>query len=104
MNPPYGREIGDWVNKLTEAFVSGDVTEAIALVPGRIDTEWYRKLTRYARLVCHISGRLTFIGNNDPAPFPSVVAYLGDNDAGFYEVFGGLGEIWQLVTQEMIGV
>jgi hypothetical protein len=43
MNPPYGRVIGVWMSKLAAAFASGHVTEAIALVPARVDTRWWRE-------------------------------------------------------------
>jgi hypothetical protein len=39
MNPPYGREIGDWVEKLCSEHEARRVTEAIALLPSRTDTQ-----------------------------------------------------------------
>ncbi|MDQ3562709.1 MAG: hypothetical protein M3436_00740 [Pseudomonadota bacterium] len=96
MNPPYGREIGAWVRKLhSEYGEARRVTEAIALVPSRTDTEWFRVLRDYP--VCFISGRLTFVGNSDPAPFPSAIFYLGDNLRSFTSSFCGLGDIWARV-------
>lgn len=106
MNPPYGRSIGEWVNKLTESLDTG-VTEAIALVPARVDTQWWNALTARYSMVCFISGRLTFIGNEDAAPFPSAVVYLRpDQDKSsalrFYDVFSQFGRIWQELPREMI--
>ncbi len=49
MNPPYGREIGAWVEKLAHEYEAGRVTEAIALVPARVDTAWWRRLPHVAR-------------------------------------------------------
>lgn len=104
MNPPYGRSIGEWVNKLTESLDTG-VTEAIALVPARVDTQWWNALTARYSMVCFISGRLTFIGNEDAAPFPSAVVYLsqsGENALAFYDTFSQFGRIWQELPREMI--
>ncbi len=92
MNPPYGREIDDWIGKLVEEYEHGNVTEAIALVPARTDTQWWQRLRNYH--VCFITGRLTFVGNNDPAPFPSAVFYLGSNTDCFVNAFEHLGDIW----------
>src|SRR4030095_4997656 len=89
MNPPYGREIEQWVSKLDREFQANRVNEAIALVPARTDTKWFGVLNRY--LCCFVSGRLTFIGNDDPAPFPSAVFYLGADMGKFYHWFHGIG-------------
>lgn len=107
LNPPYGREIGAWVEKLRQEFDSGNVTEAVALVPARVDTAWWNTLTSTDGaypLVCFVKGRLTFIGNEDPAPFPSAVVYLGDNRVEFYSVFSSIGRIWSTWNEEIAGI
>lgn len=91
MNPPYGRVIGGWIEKLVAEYEAGNVTEAIALVPARTDTQWIADLDPFH--CCYVRGRLTFIGNDDPAPFPSVVYYLGQNTTQFFRVFRNLGSI-----------
>ena len=93
MNPPYGREIDLWVEKLCEEHDASRTTEAIALVPSRTDTQWWRRLRDFP--VCFVTGRLTFVGNDDPAPFPSAIFYLGENIGAFYRAFHGLGDCWQ---------
>lgn len=92
MNPPYGRGIDAWVEKLVHEHVSGNVPEAVALVPARVDTDWFRMFRDYA--ICFVDGRLKFSGHENSAPFPSAVVYLGGNIDGFYEAFKGLGDIW----------
>jgi DNA N-6-adenine-methyltransferase (Dam)/Protein of unknown function (DUF3102) len=47
LNPPYGRQIDGWIDKLVAEYESGSVTEAIALVPARTDTAWFRRLDRF---------------------------------------------------------
>jgi len=92
MNPPYGREIANWVNYLCKEYEQGDVSEAIALLPARTDTEWFRRLRQYPR--CFIWGRLRFSGNETGAPFPSMAVYLGGNISRFKEAFGSIGDIY----------
>lgn len=100
MNPPYGREIDAWIEKLVAEHTAGRVTEAIALLPGRIDTQWFDRLRGF--LWCVIKGRLTFVGNDDPAPFPSVVFYLGERQAEFYDAFADIGVMHQFIPREWI--
>lgn len=99
MNPPYGRKIGQWVEKLAAEYERGNVTEAIALVPARVDTRWWDRLSDY--VVCMVIGRLTFIGNDDPAPFPSALFYLGNDVGKFYSNFRELGKVWQVLKPGM---
>lgn len=97
MNPPYGRGIDQWVSKLVESYEMGNVTEGIALLPARPDTQWWQVLRDHP--CCFVTGRLKFIGNNDPAPFPSAVFYLGPNVEGFYWAFSDFGDIWTRIDQ-----
>ncbi len=92
MNPPYGDEISDWIAKLHGEFLDKRTTEAIALVPARVDTAWFRMLRDVP--VCFVAGRLKFSGHDNSAPFPSAVIYLGDNWQRFHEAFSDLGDIW----------
>lgn len=99
MNPPYGRDIVAWIEKLAEEFKYGNVKEAIALVPARVDTTWWRKLPHREWLA--VSGRLAFSGHENPAPFPSAVCYLGPSWQRFREVFAPLGDgysRWELAA------
>lgn len=96
MNPPYGTEIGPWIAKLREELWAGRVSEAIALVPARTDTEWWERLTdEPSPTVCFVKGRLRFGNATNSAPFPSAIAYFGLDDAKFCEVFRQFGRIWQ---------
>jgi site-specific DNA-methyltransferase (adenine-specific) len=74
MNPPYGRTIDRWVAKLVEEWQAGHCLEALALLPNRPDTRWYRRLETFP--ILHIAGRLHFGDGPNPAPFPSALAYL----------------------------
>lgn len=93
MNPPYGRVINEWIDKLISEYKTGRTTEAIALVPGRIETKWFRRLQ--AKYVCNIKGRLSFTENGNSAPFPSVAIYIGPNPQKFIQVFSRLGDVYE---------
>lgn len=99
LNPPYGRDIDQWIAKLVADYERRNrVTAAIALVPARPDTDWWRTLRKY--WCCFLKGRLTFGGNTNPAPFPSAVFYLGKDHRAFHRAFSPLGDIWQCVLKE----
>jgi len=92
MNPPYGVTIGAWTAKLREEYADGNVSEAIALVPARTDTDWWRDLND--AVICFVRGRLRFSGSANSAPFPSALAYFGDRRDAFVAGVGDLGDIW----------
>ena len=92
LNPPYGKGIGPWIEKVREEHEAGRVTAAVVLVKAATDTRWFRVLSeRYPR--CEVAGRLKFSGCKAPAPFPSVLFYLGDEVQRFAEVFARFGVI-----------
>lgn len=97
VNPPYGRDIQAWTEKMRQEWARGKVLELIALLPARTDTEWFDGLTGDSddAIVCFLRGRLTFVGNSDPAPFPSVAVYFGARHDRFAAVFVKLGSLWQ---------
>lgn len=89
MNPPYGDEIPQWVDRLVQAYEGEEINAAIALLPARVDTNWFQPLWDYA--LCFVKGRLRFSGAENSAPFPSVVVYLGPDVELFREQFGDIG-------------
>lgn len=100
LNPPYGREIDAWIEKLVAEHEAGRVTEAIALLPARVDTAWWQRLRDYP--VCFVHGRLQFDGpesNGNSAPFPSAVVYMGDELPRFVAAFADIGDTWLRVEE-----
>jgi len=94
VNPPYGRALGDWAEKVTSEYEAGNAQQILFLVPSRTDTQWYKKVNDYPR--CNIEGRLTFFNpqnNGNAAPFPSVLFYLGKRKSRFKEYFKPIGEV-----------
>lgn len=88
VNPPYGREIGKWVDKC--AYDAN--TETIALLPARTDAKWFQTCWRAAAL-CFWRGRLRFVGAQSSAPFPSVLVYWGARPYHFADVFSEVGKV-----------
>ena len=72
MNPPYGREIKDWVKKAYEESLKG--ATVVCLIPSRTDTKyWHDYIFPYSREITFLKGRLKFGGSKNPAPFPSAI-------------------------------
>ena len=79
-NPPYGRQIGEWVRRAFLASVSGSTV--VMLLPARTDTKWFHDYI-YKRNnveIRFIRGRLKFGGNKNSAPFPSMVVVFMPHD------------------------
>jgi hypothetical protein len=74
-NPPYGRGLGKWLSKGTEADI------AVFLLPARTDTPWFHDYALRAREIRFFRGRLHFAKNHIEqgksadavAPFPSML-------------------------------
>lgn len=90
-SPPYGREVSRWVQKLCQEYEAGRVTAAVALLPARTDTAWFRLLGAYP--VCFLAGRLKFSDSPKSAPFPSTLVYLGNEPDAFTRAAGDLGDL-----------
>lgn len=55
LNPPYGRGVERWLDRLA---AHGD---GMALVFARTDTRWYQASLSRATAVCFVAGRLSFV-------------------------------------------
>lgn len=71
MNPPYGKEIGAWVEKAYRSSKENLAT-VVCLLPARVDTRWWHNFCALGE-VHFIRGRLKFGDSKDSAPFPSAV-------------------------------
>jgi phage N-6-adenine-methyltransferase len=71
-NPPYGRDIGCWVEKAWQCSKEGRAT-VVCLLPARTDTRWWHEFVCEAKEVRFLKGRLKFGGQENSAPFPSAV-------------------------------
>lgn len=74
-NPPYGRSIPAWVDKVVGEHQRG--AEIVLLLPARTDTRWFVNLAWSRPVIALIRGRLRFVGAPASAPFPSALFYFG---------------------------
>ncbi len=71
MNPPFGRNIGEWVKKLSESICP----VAVALIPAKTDTKWFHKYVLEKAEIRCIQGRVKYVGGGaNSAPFVSILA------------------------------
>lgn len=80
-NPPYGREIGKWVQKAYKEARGG--YPIVLLIPARTDTAYFHDYIYGKAEIRFVRRRLRFTDDDgnaaDPAPFPSmVVIYNGE--------------------------
>lgn len=72
-NPPYGREIKNWVKKCYIESMQKD-TNVVASLPARTDTQWFHTyIYNKAKEIRFVKGRLKFGDSKNSAPFPSMV-------------------------------
>ena len=74
-NPPYGRQVGIWVEKAALSAMQG--ATVVMLLPARTDTAWYQDYIDPFVRPRFIRGRLKFGGAKNSAPFPSMVVAFG---------------------------
>ncbi len=73
-NPPYGREIGDWIEKAHRESRSVGGPTIVMLLPARTDTQWFHDHVLGKAEIRFLKGRLYFNDTpNGRAPFPSMV-------------------------------
>lgn len=78
MNPPYGREIGKWIEKASDEAKDGHTT--VALLPARTDTKWFHDYILGKAEIRFLKGRLKFGGSKNSAPFPSMIVIFRPNN------------------------
>lgn len=74
-NPPYGRNVGQWVKKAHDTASGGGFV--VMLLPARTDTRWFHDYIYGKTEVRFVKGRLKFGGCQNAAPFPSMVVIFG---------------------------
>ena len=77
MNPPYGREIKEWIKKAHDEFFKNNTT-VVCLIPARTDTSyWHEYIFNKATDIRFLKGRIKFEDVNgkseNSAPFPSAI-------------------------------
>ncbi|GAA0347932.1 hypothetical protein GCM10008931_44030 [Oceanobacillus oncorhynchi subsp. oncorhynchi] len=79
MNPPYGRQIGKWIQKAYEESLDG--ATVVCLIPSRTDTKYMHDyILAKAKYIGLVKGRLKFGDGKNSAPFPSMVAVFTNEE------------------------
>jgi phage N-6-adenine-methyltransferase len=90
MNPPYGREIGQWMCHALRQATEGNCA-VVCLVPAKPDTKWWWVYAKEGE-VRFLRGRLKFKGAEHSAPFPSAIVVfrrhmeLGNGTTRYWEI------------------
>lgn len=103
MNPPYGREIGKWVKKFLEEWNSGNIQDAMLLVPVKTDTNWWYQLSQHLDCWCAVHSRIKFISpdlekQTTTGTFASaMILFTRDTEvrSKFCAQFSDMGFIWR---------
>ena len=72
MNPPYGREIGAWMEKAYRECKDNQAL-VVCFVPARVDTNWWHSWADKASEIRFPKGRVKFQGADNGAPFPVAI-------------------------------
>ncbi len=80
MNPPYGREIREWVKKAYEEGQRG--CDCVCLLPVRSDTRWWHEYVMRAKEIRLLSRRLSFCGSSNKAPFSAAIVVFSKEAKG----------------------
>lgn len=104
LNPPYGRDLPPWISKLLIEWHLSHVTNAILLVPAKVDTVWFNLIASKSACICTIRGRLHFIIEDKTADtsgtFSNILILLSKDPLiieRFKKAFCEIGLIWELV-------
>lgn len=89
LNPPYGRGISLWIDKLIDEYTKGHVSAALVLTFGSTETGWYQKLIQFPQCLLkrRVQHWLPDGSKCTGSPRGSVVTYIGPNWNRFVQVF-----------------
>lgn len=94
MNPPYESGlIGQFAEKLCDAYASGAVTKAVVLVNNATETRWFQSLAEQASAACFPKGRVKFWHPRKVAvPLQGqAILFLGPSPKEFARAFSKFG-------------
>lgn len=89
VNPPYGRELRQWVAKAAEAAEQGALV--VGLIPARTDTHWWHDFIAWKATIFFLRGRLAFGDGTQSAPFPSAIPVWGASPEQIDRLAAALG-------------
>lgn len=102
VNPPYGRNLKQWLSKAVVEVRSGRVDRVVMLLPSRTDTIWWHRHVMLAsQHVVVVKGRLKFEGYESGGMFPSVLVVFerGGASPRFYSMDSKTGETLEVTRR-----
>jgi phage N-6-adenine-methyltransferase len=100
MNPPYESGlIGQFVEKLCDAYACGSVQRAVVLVNNATETKWFQSLAEEASAVCFPKGRVKFWAPGKASATPlqgQAVLFLGQEVDDFARAFSSFGFVMEV--------
>ena len=93
LNPPWGKEHPQFVERLLNQYARGNTTAAILLVNAHsTDTAWFQPLWNH--ILCFTDHRINFYGSEGSgSTHGSVFVYLGPDRKAFAEAFSKFGAV-----------
>ena len=102
LNPPYAQPfISDFVAKMVEERLSGNVTAGILLTHNYTDTSWFQKAAGVADAICFTRGRVKFTDANGVVAAPTqgqAFFYFGPEADRFAARFARVGFVVRPLT------
>jgi len=100
MNPPYESGlIGQFVEKLCDAYACGSVERAVVLVNNATETKWFQSLAEEASAICFPKGRVKFWAPGKASATPlqgQAVLFLGQEVDDFARAFSSFGFVMEV--------
>jgi len=97
LNPPFKATlIAQFVEKLCEGYLSGDVSQAVLLTNNNTDTAWWHRALESCAAVCFTRGRVPFCNAAGTAASPTnghTFFYFGHDVASFQREFAAFGAV-----------
>jgi len=96
LNPPFGRDVDRWFQKLAAEYCAGRTVAAVVLWKSATETRAWRILTGSANVICFPTRRIDFEGEGPRtgSTFSPALFYVGREHTRFARAFAPVGEIW----------
>jgi hypothetical protein len=102
-NPPYGRDVFEWLTTAIRGYQDGDIKSAMLLL-NRTGATWYKSCIKEVTAICEVHKRIAFLdenGDRQSSPrYYNDFLYLGEDVEKFIEVFSAIGDVRVLQSEQ----